>query len=136
MSLISVKAPKGVPTILQDRAFRDGTASPRRREQGRAAGPQAVPAAWQRPSAGHLVARFARLVSYPLRVIAAQRELEELGRMNEHELKDIGLTRQDLGDVTALPFDASPTEFLAARIDERYCARACTQRRAEAADRT
>jgi uncharacterized protein YjiS (DUF1127 family) len=135
MSLISVKAPKGVPTVLQDRASRDGPASPRRREQGRSARPQAVPTARQRPSAGDLFARFARLISYPLRVMAAQSELEELGRMNEHELKDIGLTRQDLGDVTALPFDASPTEFLAARIDERYRARACAQRRAEAADR-
>ena len=30
------------------------------------------------------------------------------------------LTRTDLGDATALPADASPTEFLAARVEERF----------------
>src|SRR5579871_5403205 len=93
MSHISVKTPKGVPTVLQasvlqDRAFRDGSASPRRREQGQATRPLAMPGSPQRPNVGRLAARFARLVTYPLRVIAAQRELEELGRMSEHELKD------------------------------------------------
>ncbi len=63
------------------------------------------------------------IVSWPLRVIAAQRELEVLAGMSEYELKDIGLTRSDLGDATALPADASPTNFLAYRIEERYRAR-------------
>ncbi len=56
---------------------------------------------------------------WPLRVLRARRELEMLARMSENELKDIGLTRTDVGDATALPADASPTEFLAARIEER-----------------
>ena len=49
------------------------------------------------------------------RVVAARRELEALARMSEHDLKDIGLTRSDVGDVTALPADVSPTHFLAQR---------------------
>ena len=57
------------------------------------------------------------------RVATAHRELELLARLSEYELKDIGLTRSDIGDVTALPIDASPTDFLAARVEERRCAR-------------
>ncbi|MBV9741891.1 MAG: DUF1127 domain-containing protein [Hyphomicrobiales bacterium] len=68
--------------------------------------------------------RFANTVKnamlWPLRVLRARRELEMLARMSENELKDIGLTRTDLGDATALPADASPSEFLAARVDERF----------------
>ena len=56
---------------------------------------------------------------WPARALKAQRELEMLARLSEHELKDIGLTRSDLGDITALPADVSPTDFLAARIEER-----------------
>jgi len=57
------------------------------------------------------------------RVLEARRELEMLAGMSEYELKDIGLTRSDLGDATALAADESPTHFLAARIDERHAAR-------------
>ena len=52
-----------------------------------------------------------------------RRELETLAGMTDHELKDIGLTRSDIGDVTALPADASPTDFLAARVEERHRAK-------------
>jgi uncharacterized protein YjiS (DUF1127 family) len=64
-----------------------------------------------------------RAVLWPVRVIEARRELEMLAVMSEYELKDIGLTRSDLGDATALPADASPTNFLAERIEERHRAR-------------
>jgi uncharacterized protein YjiS (DUF1127 family) len=57
---------------------------------------------------------------WPVRVIEARRELEMLAQMSEYELKDIGLTRSDLGDATALAADASPTDFLAARVAERH----------------
>ena len=70
-----------------------------------------------------LLSRLKTMLAWPLRVIAAQRELEALAGMSEHELKDIGLTRSDLGDATALPVDASPAGFLASRIEERYRAR-------------
>lgn len=58
------------------------------------------------------------VVAWLRRVAAARRELEMLARLSEYELKDIGLTRSDVGDVTALPVDASPTQFLALRIEE------------------
>jgi len=64
-----------------------------------------------------------KAVLWPLRVLEARRELEMLAGMSEYELKDIGLTRSDLGDATALPPDQSPTEFLAARVEERHHAR-------------
>jgi uncharacterized protein YjiS (DUF1127 family) len=75
-------------------------------------------------TASRLVASFKAAIFWPLRVIEARRELEMLAQMSEHELKDIGLTRSDLGDATALPADASPTEFLSARVEERYEAKA------------
>jgi len=58
-----------------------------------------------------------------LRVDKARREFHMLAAMGEAELKDIGLTRADIGDATALAADASPTHFLAARIEERRQAR-------------
>jgi uncharacterized protein YjiS (DUF1127 family) len=74
----------------------------------------------------HAMATTARLVAglksavlWPLRVLEARRELEMLAQMSEYELKDIGLTRSDLADATALPADARPTDFLAARVEER-----------------
>jgi uncharacterized protein YjiS (DUF1127 family) len=83
-----------------------------------------------RLSRSHASATALRLVSglksallWPLRVLEAGRELEMLASLSEHELKDIGLTRSDLGDVTALPADASPTDFLATRVEERYFAK-------------
>lgn len=66
-------------------------------------------------------------ILWPLRVLQARRELETLAAMSENELKDIGLTRSDLGDATALPADASPTDFLAVRVEERHRARHWSQ---------
>jgi uncharacterized protein YjiS (DUF1127 family) len=69
-------------------------------------------------------ARFAagvkHILLWPARVLAARRELEMLAGMSEYELKDIGLTSADIADVTALPADVSPTDFLAGRVDERH----------------
>jgi uncharacterized protein YjiS (DUF1127 family) len=71
--------------------------------------------------------RFAAALAYillwPARVLKARRELEMLAAMSEYELKDIGLTSADVADVTALPADASPTDFLAERVGERQRAR-------------
>jgi uncharacterized protein YjiS (DUF1127 family) len=66
---------------------------------------------------------FGRLLLWPLRVSEARRELDMLARMSACELKDIGLTPSDVRDATALPADASPTDFLAERIHERRDAR-------------
>jgi len=47
----------------------------------------------------------------------------QLAAMSEHELRDIGLSRQDLTDVAALPLDADPSALLerrrAARVKMR-----------------
>jgi uncharacterized protein YjiS (DUF1127 family) len=70
--------------------------------------------------ASRVLTKLKAAMIWPVRVLRARRELEMLARMSESELKDIGLTRTDLGDATALPADASPTEFLALRIEERF----------------
>ena len=70
-----------------------------------------------------VIAAAKRVLLWPGRVLAARRELEMLTAMSEYELKDIGLTSADVADVTALAADASPTNFLAARIEERHGAR-------------
>ena len=41
--------------------------------------------------------------------------MSELARMSEYELRDIGLTRSDLNDATALPLDADPSGLLVRR---------------------
>jgi hypothetical protein len=41
--------------------------------------------------------------------------MTQLARMSDYELRDIGLTRQDVVDVSALPLDEDPTALLAGR---------------------
>jgi len=60
-----------------------------------------------------------RLAGWPLRVAAARRAMAELAGLDDRELADIGLARQDLRDVSALDLDEDPTRVLAARVDER-----------------
>ena len=79
-----------------------------------------LPRAHDAGTASRFLAKVKSAIFWPLRVLRARRELEMLARMSENELKDIGLTWTDLGDATALPADVSPTEFLAARIEERF----------------
>jgi uncharacterized protein YjiS (DUF1127 family) len=56
-----------------------------------------------------------RALAWPARVGAARRTMHELARMSEYELRDIGLTRQDLSDASALPLDADPSALLVRR---------------------
>ena len=56
-----------------------------------------------------------RALSWPGRVVAARRTMSQLGSMSDYELRDIGLTRQDLSDATSLPLDADPSPLLARR---------------------
>jgi uncharacterized protein YjiS (DUF1127 family) len=56
-----------------------------------------------------------RAISWPARVGAARRAMSQLARMSDYELRDIGLTRQDVVDVSALPLDEDPTAMLACR---------------------
>ena len=59
-------------------------------------------------SASHAADALWRVLSWPARVGAARRTMSELARMSEYELRDIGLTRSDLNDATALPARRRP----------------------------
>lgn len=63
--------------------------------------------------------RVWRLLTWPARVIQARRDLAQLGAMSDHELSDIGLSRQDLRNATAMGLDADPTLALAKAAQER-----------------
>jgi uncharacterized protein YjiS (DUF1127 family) len=69
------------------------------------------------PSASESVAGIGaavrRALKWPAHVLEARRTLAQLARMSDRELIDIGLTRQDLCDCTALPLDDDPSEKLA-----------------------
>ena len=56
-----------------------------------------------------------RVLTWPARVGAARRTMADLARMSEFELRDIGLTRADVNDATALPLDADPSRLLVKR---------------------
>jgi uncharacterized protein YjiS (DUF1127 family) len=63
-----------------------------------------------------IMARFgdvlARIALWPVRVIEARRTLAQLASLSEYELRDLGLTRQDLVDLTARPLDEDPSPHL------------------------
>jgi uncharacterized protein YjiS (DUF1127 family) len=65
-----------------------------------------------RPSRG-FVAQVKRALAWPARVIEARRTLATLAALSDHELRDIGLIRQDIADLTALAADEDPTARLA-----------------------
>jgi uncharacterized protein YjiS (DUF1127 family) len=54
----------------------------------------------------------ARVALWPAHVVAARRTLSQLASLSEYELRDVGLTRQDLVDLTARPLDEDPTPHL------------------------
>ena len=56
-----------------------------------------------------------RTLTWPALVSAARRTMFELARMSDYELRDIGLTRSDVNDATALPLDADPSGLLVRR---------------------
>lgn len=59
------------------------------------------------------------VLTWPSRFVAARAVMNRLGAMSDHELRDIGLTRQDLRDATALVPDEDPTRLLAGRAASR-----------------
>jgi uncharacterized protein YjiS (DUF1127 family) len=56
-----------------------------------------------------------RVLTWPARVSEARRTMSDLARMSEYELRDIGLTRSDVNDATALPLDTDPSGLLVKR---------------------
>jgi uncharacterized protein YjiS (DUF1127 family) len=65
--------------------------------------------------ASHAANALWRILSWPARVAAARRTMSDLARMSEYELRDIGLTRSDVNDATALPLGADPSGLLVRR---------------------
>ena len=56
---------------------------------------------------------------WPVRITEARRLMRQVGGMSDHELRDIGLTRHDVWDATALPHGADPSRLFQQRVDER-----------------
>ncbi len=71
-----------------------------------------MPSFARHPSLGVVLRRA---LTWPARVGAARRAMAQLSRMSDYELRDIGLTRQDIADVSALPLDADPSALLVKR---------------------
>ncbi len=66
-----------------------------------------------RPSLLDKAAAFlARIALWPIHVIEARRTLAQLATLSDYELRDVGLMRQDLLDLTARPLDEDPTPHL------------------------
>jgi uncharacterized protein YjiS (DUF1127 family) len=69
--------------------------------------------------AGRLRGLALRILLWPARYYRARQEFAVLAALSDHDLKDIGLTRTDLANVTALPHDVDPTTHLADLVEER-----------------
>jgi uncharacterized protein YjiS (DUF1127 family) len=73
----------------------------------------------------------AQRIEYVRRVIDGHRSAAELARMDEHALKDIGLTRSDVLRAVERPFTEDPTEDLQRTVRERRKSYAALHREAE-----
>ena len=71
-----------------------------------------------------LSAALRSFATWPFRVAAARATLRRLAALDARMLADIGLTPADLCDATALPLDADPGLFLAARVGDKRAAQA------------
>ena len=67
----------------------------------------------------HVGAILVRTLLWPHRFYQARRNFAVLASLNDHQLKDIGLSRTDLSDVTGLARDEDPTLVLEHRLQER-----------------
>ena len=68
---------------------------------------------------GAVWAALRGVAGWPARVYRARQLMHQLAGLGEHELRDIGLTRLDLHDAGAFPFDADPSVALRRRAEER-----------------
>ena len=76
-----------------------------------------VGVSWRALQAGS--AALVRVLGWPARVHRARRLMLQLGSLSDCELKDIGLVRQDLRDVTGLGAGVDPSVTLRARAEAR-----------------
>ena len=59
------------------------------------------------------------VLSWPSRVARQRALLTSMARMSDYELADIGLSRHDVSDATAVPLGDDPSALLALRASER-----------------
>lgn len=62
------------------------------------------------------------------RVLEHRRVMSDLAALDDHMLKDMGITRADVRDAVSEPFGADPTRLLVLRATERRAARCLTLR--------
>ena len=67
-----------------------------------------------------LWASLCHAVRWPGRVRRVRRLLGQLGQMEDYELRDIGLMRQDLRDASALGLDTDPSFMLRHRARRHH----------------
>ena len=63
-----------------------------------------------------------RALAWPVKVMQARATMRQLAGMNDHELRDIGLSRADIRDATGLALDEDPGLLLGTRAAERAVA--------------
>lgn len=61
-----------------------------------------------------------RVLKWPAKVMQARQDMALLANMSAHELRDIGLSRADIANATALALDDDPTLFLAGVASDRH----------------
>jgi uncharacterized protein YjiS (DUF1127 family) len=71
-----------------------------------------------------------QFLSWPARVAEARRDFALLATLDDRGLADIGLSRQDLRDATALPLSENPTGRLAEVAKERAVLATAARRKA------
>ena len=73
--------------------------------------------------AGHALATVGKVVANlllaPFHLFDERQLRSTLAQMNDHELADIGLSRQDIADATALPLTSEAGSFLSGRAGAR-----------------
>ena len=72
-----------------------------------------------RRTIGTCAAALLHVLGWPARVHHTRRLMLQLGSFSDRELKDIGLVRQDLRDVTGLASGVDPSATLRARAEAR-----------------
>ena len=81
--------------------------------------PGTTPLAPLPTAAGRFGRATLRALLFPVRFYEARARFAEVARLTDHELADIGLSRSDVSDVSALPRDIDPTGELARRAETR-----------------
>ena len=75
------------------------------------------------PNSSSTLARIrdlaATVLSWPGRIAQHRALMTRMAAMSDYELADIGLSRQDVSDATAVALDHDPSALLTVRAEER-----------------